>query len=242
MVYRYLDEERRSPSPERLSSLVVNPKQEVPRFTQSRKDYYADLEASERRKKGDKYSHIQAKVQCFRRKSDKSPTRVPIVAPARKRTPEPPQTRNTKKIDLKRTQSRIGVKPKVDSLSNVKYTPGGGSAKVFKEKLKFRENAQPRTDTHGIEMYAHLPTEFQEIARRLARQDNQLKEQKTSPRGRSLQRQSSAPNSRPQSLSPKRGRSCTKKGSKKGIATDGISIDGKKLNKMIDVEPTLVKR
>lgn len=29
------------------------------------KFYVLDLEASERRKKGDKYSHIQAKVQCF---------------------------------------------------------------------------------------------------------------------------------------------------------------------------------
>ena len=34
------------------------------------------------------------------------------------------------KIELKRSQSRLGAKPKVDSLSNVKYTPGGGSSKV----------------------------------------------------------------------------------------------------------------
>merc|ERR1712141_958621 len=107
-----------------------------------------------------------------------SPTRM---SPSKKKTQETP--RNTKKTELKRTHSIVGAKPKVDSLSNVKYTPGGGSTKVFKEKLKFRENAQPRTDTHGIEMYAHLPTEFQEIARRLARQVNQLREQKT--RGRS---------------------------------------------------------
>jgi len=133
---------------------------------------------------------------------------------------------------------RLGAKPKVDSLSNVKYTPGGGSSKVFKEKLKFRENAQPRTDTHGIEMYAHLPTEFQEIARRLARQDNQLKEQKTSPRGRSLQRQNST-GSRTQSLSPK----STKKAGKKGTPGDGTTVEGKKLgSKQSEADTSLTKR
>ena len=35
---------------------------------------------------------------------------------------------------------------------------------------------ETRTDTHGIEAYSNLPTEFQEIARRLARQDKHLRD------------------------------------------------------------------
>merc|ERR1711881_43674 len=75
MAYRYMDEERKSPSPTRTSPLRRTG-QEVFKFSQPRRDYYTDLEASERRKKGDKYSHIQAKVQCFRTKGEKSPTRM----------------------------------------------------------------------------------------------------------------------------------------------------------------------
>lgn len=51
-------------------------------------------------------------------------------------------------------------------------------------------------------MYSNLPKEFQEIARRLARQDRELKKSETDIRGRSLSRRSSRVSSRTSSLSP----------------------------------------
>jgi len=75
-------------------------------------------------------------------------------------------------------------------------------------------------------MYAHLPTEFQEIARRLARQDNQLKEQKT--RGRCLSRSKSTAG-RGDSRSPKRGRSRTKKSKPSGDVNTRNEVKQKKL-------------
>jgi len=97
--------------------------------------------------------------------------------------------------------------------------PGGGETKVFKEKLSFRQKAEARTDTHGIGMYANLPEEFQEIARRLARQDSQLKKQEFQ-RGRSTSR--SRTSSRHSSASPNtRGRSRTRRNKR---ITPGNSI------------------
>ena len=54
-------------------------------------------------------------------------------------------------------------------------------------------------------MYSNLPVEFQEIARRLARQDRELKKSQSDLRGRSNSRKSSRMNSRTSSLSPTRG-------------------------------------
>ena len=47
------------------------------------------------------------------------------------------------------------------------------------------KNVEPRTDTHGIETYSHLPSEFQEIARRLAKQHKQLRDNSGSTSSRS---------------------------------------------------------
>lgn len=92
-------------------------------------------------------------------------------------------------------------------------------SQVFKEKLSFRQKAEARTDTHGIGMYANLPEEFQEIARRLARQDSQLKKQEFQ-RGRSTSR--SRTSSRHSSASPNtRGRSRTRQNKR---LTPGSSI------------------
>ena len=71
-------------------------------------------------------------------------------------------------------------------------------------KLRFREQAKARTDSHGVEMYSNLPKEFQEIARRLARQDRELKKNETEGRGRSMSRKSSRITSRASSVSPTR--------------------------------------
>ena len=73
---------------------------------------------------------------------------------------------------------------------------------MFNEKLTFRERAKSRTDTHGVEMYSNLPKEFQEIARRLARQERGSKKAEPESRGRSLSRRSSRMSSRASSLSP----------------------------------------
>eukprot|EP00111_Clytia_hemisphaerica_P015104 TCONS_00044492-protein len=53
-------------------------------------------------------------------------------------------------------------------------------------------------------MYSNLPKEFQEIARRLARQDRELKKSESDLRGRSNSRKSSRMTSRASSLSPTR--------------------------------------
>ncbi len=61
-------------------------------------------------------------------------------------------------------------------------------------------------------MYSNLPQEFQEIARRLARQDHQLKLGGRHGRGRATSRSSStAASSRASSISPTRGRSQTRR-------------------------------
>jgi len=79
---------------------------------------------------------------------------------------------------------------------------------IFNEKLTFREKAKAKTDSHGVEMYSNLPKEFQEIARRLARQDRELKKSESDLRGRpSNSRKSSQRTSRASSISPTRGSS-----------------------------------
>ena len=86
------------------------------------------------------------------------------------------------------------------------------SLKVFKQKLSFRKNAESKVDSHGIEMYSHLPQEFQEIARRLSRQDNHFKSNaRQNTRGRPASRSTSTvASSRASSISPTRGRSRTR--------------------------------
>lgn len=61
-------------------------------------------------------------------------------------------------------------------------------------------------------MYSHLPQEFQEIARRLSRQDHQMKlNSRHSTRGRANSRSTSTvASSRASSISPRRGRSKTR--------------------------------
>ena len=68
-------------------------------------------------------------------------------------------------------------------------------------------------------MYSNLPKEFQEIARRLARQDRELKKSETDLRGRSHSRRSSRISSRASSKSPPRGRSKTRKSEEKDSTT-----------------------
>lgn len=68
---------------------------------------------------------------------------------------------------------------------------------------------EPRTDTHGVQAYSHLPSEFQEIAKRLAKQDRQLRNAKisgssSSGRSRPRSRRSSHGSSGAGSLSPDR--------------------------------------
>ena len=67
----------------------------------------------------------------------------------------------------------------------------------------------PRTDTHGVEAYSHLPAEFQEIAKRLAKQDRELRNSKisgssSSGRSQTRSRRSSHESSRAGSVSPDR--------------------------------------
>ena len=56
---------------------------------------------------------------------------------------------------------------------------------IFSQKITRLKNVEPRTDTHCVETYSHLPSEFQEIARRLAKQDKQLRSNNGSSSGRS---------------------------------------------------------
>lgn len=167
-----------------------------------------------------KYSHVQAKVQCYRTKVDRSPSPGSSLKKKSPSASKPPMVFG--KFNKRATstpKSSANINPKVDSLSNAKHTPGGGERKIFKERLNFRENATARTDSHGIEMYSHLPEEFQEIARRLARQDHQLKRQE-SHRGRSLSR--SRTSSRQSSISPTRGNAARMRRSRR--LTPGNSI------------------
>ena len=85
-------------------------------------------------------------------------------------------------------------------------------SQIFKQKLDFRKNAESRIDAHGIEMYSHLPHEFQEIARRLSRQEHQLKlNARQNTRGRPTSRSTSTvASSRASSASPSRGRTKTR--------------------------------
>eukprot|EP00794_Sanderia_malayensis_P003255 gene3255-3736_t len=174
-----------------------------------------------------KYSHVQPRVQT-RRKSSTSPGRTtPKSTSPGRQTPSESSTRRGKskepkykpmhfgrpKIDNQKLEFKKKAKAKVGSMENVYHTPGGGQNKVFKQKLEFKKNAEPRTDTHGVETYSNLPQEFQEIARRLARQDHQLKlGSKQNTRGRLTSRSSStAASSRASSISPTRGRSKTRR-------------------------------
>ncbi|XP_065053294.1 serine/arginine repetitive matrix protein 2-like isoform X1 [Rhopilema esculentum] len=178
------------------------------------------------RRSSGKYSHVQAKVQT-RRTSSISPRRpsspsgrsssqgkrtTTSSTNGRSKSTEPsykPMYFGRPKIENIKTEFRKTAKPKVGSMENVGHTPGGGQSKVFQQKLSFRKNAESKTDTHGVEMYSHLPKEFQEIARRLSRQDHHLKANgKQGPRGRTSSRSSSAVgSSRTSSVSPTRGRS-----------------------------------
>eukprot|EP00111_Clytia_hemisphaerica_P011180 TCONS_00032730-protein len=159
-----------------------------------------------------KYSHVQAKVECHRSKNQRSPspgaslrskspsssTRARSLSPGdsikkNKRTKSPGGTYANNTIS---SANKAKPKPK----SNEK----GSRNKIFNEKLLFREKAKSRTDSHGVEMYSNLPKEFQEIARRLARQDRELKKSESDLRGRSNSRKSSRMTSRASSLSPTR--------------------------------------
>ncbi|XP_031569618.1 serine/arginine repetitive matrix protein 5-like isoform X2 [Actinia tenebrosa] len=78
---------------------------------------------------------------------------------------------STKKIDYARD-----VKSKVDSFRNKNHVPGGGNKKITNGRINNYKHVETRTDTHGVEAYSNLPAEFQEIARRLARQDKDLRD------------------------------------------------------------------
>ncbi|XP_078378225.1 uncharacterized protein LOC144661371 isoform X2 [Oculina patagonica] len=110
----------------------------------------------------------------------------------------------TKKIDFNKK-----AKSKVNSFGNIGHVPGGGKVKVQADKVSPHRRVEPRTDTHGVEAYSYLPSEFQEIAKRLAKQDRQLRNSKisgssSSGRSRPRSRRSSHGSSRAGSVSPDR--------------------------------------
>ncbi|XP_068753998.1 rho GTPase-activating protein gacF-like isoform X2 [Montipora capricornis] len=124
-------------------------------------------------------------------------------------------TQNTKhktaggfgRTEPKKKDFARNVKSKVDSFSNIGHVPGGGRIKVPSSKVKPPKSVDSRTDTHGIEAYSHLPSEFQEIAKRLAKQDREMRKSKISSSisshgSRSRSRHSSHGSSRADSISP----------------------------------------
>ncbi|KAK3746985.1 hypothetical protein QZH41_011944 [Actinostola sp. cb2023] len=143
---------------------------------------------------------------------------------------KPKSLNASKKTDLKNVKSKIGstnnmsykrgggkgritnkkvdysknVKSKVDSFRN--HAPGGGGKKVNNDRMNQYKHVEPRTDTHGIETYSHLPVEFQEIARRLSRQDKDLREvtggRISRPRSRLTSRSSRGGSASPRDRSP----------------------------------------
>ncbi|XP_029189180.2 uncharacterized protein LOC114956281 isoform X3 [Acropora millepora] len=141
-------------------------------------------------------------------------------------------TQNTKhkagrfeRVESKKKTLAKNVKSKVDSFSNIGHVPGGGRVRVAANKARLPKQVDPRTDTHGIEAYSHLPSEFQEIAKRLAKQDRQLRNSKisSSGRGRMRTRQSSQGSSRAGSISPDR-----RSNSKPNLRSEtfsGLSLD-----------------
>ena len=90
-------------------------------------------------------------------------------------------------------------------------------------------------------MFSNLPVEFQEIARRLARQDRELKKSQSDLRGRSNSRKSSRMNSRTSSLSPTRG---SRARTHSQTARDGnmeiFMFDGDKVSTLIFRIPLLL--
>ncbi|XP_047136948.1 uncharacterized protein LOC100205793 [Hydra vulgaris] len=215
----------KTPNSSRHNSLELIVTPQSPKMPSFKKP--AEMNSGKR--SSNKYSHIQAKVQCHRREERSVSPGIPL----RKKSPtqaKPPSIKTALCKPTQKPPKLNEIKPKVDSLSNINYVPGGGESKVFTERLTFRQKAEPRTDTHGIEMYAHLPEEFQEIARRLARQDSQLKKQN---RGRSASRSHSssfAVSSRQSSISPERGRSRTRRTSRKLTPGNSISDIFAKVN------------
>lgn len=115
-----------------------------------------------------------------------------------------------KTIESKKMDFNKKAKSKVNSFSNIGHVPGGGRVKIQQSKLGQRlKRVEPRTDTHGVEAYSNLPSEFQEIAKRLAKQDKQLRNSKivgnsSNGRSRPRSRRSSRGSSRAGSVSPDR--------------------------------------
>ncbi|PFX17019.1 Microtubule-associated protein 2 [Stylophora pistillata] len=128
-----------------------------------------------------------------------------------------------KTVESKKMDFNKKAKSKVNSFSNIGHVPGGGRVKIQQSKLGQSRRVEPRTDTHGVEAYSNLPSEFQEIAKRLAKQDRQLRNSKISGsslngRSRTRSRRSSRGSSRTGSVSPDR-RSTSKPNFRLGTLT-----------------------
>ncbi|XP_032233863.1 serine/arginine repetitive matrix protein 2 isoform X2 [Nematostella vectensis] len=148
-----------------------------------------------------------------------------------------------RKVDYSNTKS------KVNSFANFNHTPGGGSAKIPSKPIASYRTVEPRTDTHGIEAYSNLPAEFQEIARRLARQDKDLRNISTSGsssggRSRPRSRISSNKSGRGGSLSPNTERRTVNhtKGPGSHLSASALSLGSTKKRHPVNRTPSLHSR